>query len=387
VTTFKIGDVTELVNGFAFDSKHFNQEGVGMPVVRIRDVVRGRTDTFYSGNYSKHFVVNTGDLLIGMDGEFNIAPWRSRPALLNQRVCKIRAIPELADNTYLRYRLTSVLKKLEDDTPYVTVKHLSSKRLQESGIELPPLPEQKRIAAILDKADRLRRLRRYALNLSDTFLPAVFLQMFGDPVTNPMGWPVKKLGDLVDGFEGGVNFPPVSDGDAASDWRVLKVSAVTWGSFDASQSKPIQPDVQFDDSLIVKQGDLIFSRANTTELVGAVSMVRTKPSRVLLPDKLWRIKLPEDSELQTDFLLYVLRQQRMREFIGRLATGTSGSMKNISKAKTATLPIVIPPNKLRARFVAAVTAFQSIRALQSEAIRQADHLFDTLLHRAFRGEL
>jgi len=259
--------------------------------------------------------------------------------------------------------------------------------LQEVMIPLPPLPDQKRIATILAKADRLRRLRRTARDLSDTYLQSVFLEMFGDPVSNPMGWKIRPLGDSIVGFEGGVNYPPVSEGEEASPWRVLKVSAVTWGDFDPDESKPIRRDVEFDDSIVVKKGDLLMSRANTTQLVGAVCLVRQTPPKVLLPDKLWRIRFSKDSGLLPDYTLYALRQSGLRKIIGDLATGTSGSMKNISKQKAATLPIPSAPLSLQQQFVHIVHQFERLRAQQREAQRQAEHLFQTLLHRAFREEL
>jgi type I restriction enzyme S subunit len=259
--------------------------------------------------------------------------------------------------------------------------------LRDALIPLPPLPEQQRIAAILGRADRLRRLRRTARELSDTYLQSVFLEMFGDPVTNPMGWDVKPLGYSIDEFEGGVNFPPISDGEECSPWRVLKVSAVTWGDFDPDASKPIRPDVEFDDSIVVRKGDLLISRANTSELVGAACRVRHEPPRVLLPDKIWRVHFSKNSCLLPDYTLFALRHPSLRQIIGSLATGTSGSMKNISKQKAATLPIPLAPISLQQEFAHTVRKFERLRTQQREAERQAEHLFQALLHRAFRGEL
>jgi type I restriction enzyme, S subunit len=165
------------------------------------------------------------------------------------------------------------------------------------------------------------------------------------------------------------------------------ISAVTWGEFDPKESKLISKDEKFDDTSIVKKGDLLISRANTTELVGAVCLVSEKPSKVVLPDKLWRIKFLKSPSLLPEYTLHLLRQKYMRKIIGDLATGSSGSMKNISKEKTATLPVMLPPLSLQEKFAAIVRKFERVRRQQREAKRQAEHLFQTLLHRAFRGEL
>ena len=135
---------------------------------------------YYSGDYKSEFLIKNGDALIGMDGQFNLACWRGGPALLNQRVCKIKATDERLDQSYLLRVLPLALKEIEDRTPFVTVKHLSVKSLREIEISLPPLSEQRRIAAILDKADALRAKRRETIAKLDQLLKSVFLEMFGD---------------------------------------------------------------------------------------------------------------------------------------------------------------------------------------------------------------
>jgi len=192
-------------------------------------------------------------------------------------------------------------------------------------------------------------------------------------------FPVEPLGNLIEGFEGGVNFPPVPEGEPASEWRVLKISAVTWGEFNPYESKPISPNVTFDDSLIVRQGDLIMSRANTTELVGSVCLVRTTPPKVLLPDKLWRIKFPKNSKLLPEYALLALRSPELRRIIGDLATGTSGSMKNISMEKAATLPIPLPP-RAEQKWIASI-AQKADRLRRTR--RYALQLSDTYLRSVF----
>ena len=110
----RLGDHAKFLSGFAFKSTFFNNDGIGLPVVRIRDVVRGHSETFYSGRYDDNYIVSNGDYLIGMDGEFNLAQWRAETALLNQRVCKIASVSESMDRDYLGRFLSVALKNIED---------------------------------------------------------------------------------------------------------------------------------------------------------------------------------------------------------------------------------------------------------------------------------
>jgi type I restriction enzyme S subunit len=131
------------------------------------------------------------------------------------------------------------------------------------------------------------------------------------------------LGDLLSGIETGVNFNPVTDNASAGQWRVLKISAVTSGEFDPFESKPISLTEVIRPEFIVHSGDLLMSRANTTELVGAVARVRQAPPPVVLPDKLWRLRIRDDAPVDAEYLLMALRTWRVRRLIETWASGTS----------------------------------------------------------------
>lgn len=145
-----LNEVVDVLNGFAFSSKGFNT-GTGLPLIRIRDIVSGITETTYDGDYNEEYLVDNGDLLVGMDGDFNSAFWRSGKALLNQRVCKLVANEEFYSQRFLAYLLPGYLSAIHEHTSSVTVKHLSSKTIQSIPLPLPPQNEQTRITAKLDE--------------------------------------------------------------------------------------------------------------------------------------------------------------------------------------------------------------------------------------------
>lgn len=343
----------------------------------------------------KHLLVKTGELLVVKSSGNEAKILSGKTAICDEPrdgkivasnfLLRLRANAAAVWPRYLWYFLNSRQSKafVRTIVGAFTYPNLNWSLYARHPIPLPSLPEQKRIAALLEKANRLRRTRRYARQLSDTFLQSVFLEMFGDPVANAKNWDIEPFEDSLEGIDAGVNFKPIGDNEPASPWRVLKVSAVTSGEFRPFESKPISPDVVAAKKLIVRKGDFLMSRANTVELVGAACIVRSAPPMVLLPDKLWRVKFAEESKLVPDYALILLQSREMRHRIGAVATGTSGSMKNITQEDVASLLLPVPPLPLQQKFTDIVRRFERLRAQQREAERQAEHLFQTLLHRAF----
>ena len=158
----RLGDVGQVLNGYAFKAELFTREA-GMPLIRIRDVGSSASETFYSGDFDERYVVSAGDLLVGMDGDFNCALWRGPRSLLNQRVCKITVDEALYLPRFLDYVLPGYLKAINDATSSITVKHLSSRTIQDIPLPLPPMIEQREIVAELEK--QFSRLDEAVANL------------------------------------------------------------------------------------------------------------------------------------------------------------------------------------------------------------------------------
>ena len=260
------------------------------------------------------------------------------------------------------------------------------KRLMALAIPLPPLPEQRRIAAILDQADALRAKRRATLAQLDEMAQAIFVEMFGD-LRHLSGNPcLRRVSDYVSHFQGGKSIDAdIENRDAC--FRVLKVSAVTNLGFRPAESKPLPATYVPPPSHFVRKGDLLFSRANTTELVGAVTYLDDAPADVTLPDKIWRFVWKDQKSVQPLFVETMFRMPAVREEIGRRATGTSGSMKNISQQKLMDIETILPEIDQQTRFSNRLTAARTCLRLQQRSVRHIGALFASLQHRAFTGAL
>ena len=170
-TWVELRKLTQITSGYPFDSKLFsNLPEEGRPLIRIRDIVRGYTETFTSEPCPEQYIIHNNDILIGMDGDFNVGRWHDGDALLNQRVCFIQSISNLLINDYLFYFLPAPLKQINDVTPSVTVKHLSTKTIGSIMIPLPPVEEQLRLIELIDALfSKLDEAKENAQNVVEGF--------------------------------------------------------------------------------------------------------------------------------------------------------------------------------------------------------------------------
>jgi type I restriction enzyme, S subunit len=337
--------------------------------------------------------VRSGDVFINITGASigRVAAFDRNGDLanVNQHVCIIRPKPDLLDFRYLTTYLCSprfqeIINRLQRGG---TRQALTFDMIGNFDIPLPHLLEQRRIAAVLDKADAIRRKREEGIRLTEELLRSNFLEMFGDPETNPKGWEIRPLAEVVSEMEGGKSVLADALESETTKYRVLKVSAVTWADYRPHESKPVPAEYVPPPAHIVKQGDLLFSRANTTELVGATVYVFDTPPNHLLPDKLWRFVWRDDRPMDPQYVRMLFMTAAIKRELGRRASGTSGSMKNISKAKLMTIRIPVPPVDLQRAFGRFALAQHKTLTARRDGAEAAEALFGSLVQRAFRGEL
>jgi type I restriction enzyme S subunit len=205
----------------------------------------------------------------------------------------------------------------------------------------------------------------------------------------PKGWCWASLDELVSRIEAGRS--PKAHGHPAGpdEPGVLKVSAVSWEDFDPKENKALLDGEEIGDTPTVAAGDLLISRANTTQLVGAVVVARTTHRNLMLSDKTLRL-VPSSEWVPIEHLLYGLRTREVRN-IFEDATGTSDSMRNLSQQKILQVPIPLPPpgecQLLVSRIGSAMTARRNIDRQRAAILTSIDAANRSILAKAFRGEL
>ncbi len=285
--------------------------------------------------------------------------------------------------------ITKILNTL-DWMPFVsgtTRLKLTQGGMQRIKVPLPPLAEQRRIVAKLDTLTA--RLDRARADLGR--VPPLVRLMKQEVLTKCFNQSVgikSSLGALLKGIESGKNMRCDERPPNAGERGVVKVSAVTWGSFDAAQSKTLPADYTPPGKARIRLGDVLISRANTVELVGAVVLVQVEPENLYLSDKILRLILDEDLK---QWVLWFLRSPSGRDQIEKLATGNQLSMRNISQDALRSIQLPVPDKQARDILLATITSsFARADRLDFEAARAKkllDRIESTILAKAFRGEL
>ena len=301
-------------------------------------------------------------------------------------LCTNQQINSLVFNTEIvvpryGYHFCKTLKQnLDVIAPSTTLPIINKSRFSKIEIPLPSLPEQRRIAAILDKADALRAKRREAIAKLDQLLQVVFLDMFGDPVANPKGWNSGKIGDLLES----VKYGSSEKADLTGTIPMLRMNNITYsGEMDLSNLKYVSPDGSTEEKYLVSPGDLLFNRTNSKELVGKTA-VYEGPVPMSYAGYLvrGRTKLGNAPEYISAYLNSSFGKEKLRAMCKSII-----GMANINAKEFAGISIPIPPVELQRKFQERVQAFRGQKAGLVAQATKIESLFASLQQRAFNGSL
>lgn len=383
----KLGEVCEVISkGTTPSTLGFNYitQG-GVPFLRAEDIQGGAVDLSdvkfriqpetHASLSRSH--LHSGDLLItiaGTLGRVGYIPKTTAPINCNQAVAFARLKPDLANLEYVCYACQSaaVLRPLLNQQKLGTIGNLNLEQLNNLEIPLPDLSEQRRIAGELERADGLRRTRRYALELADTFLPAAFLQLFGDRFKKGS---TERLGDLVK-ITGG--------GTPARDHPEFFTGKIPWLT-----SKDMRGDYIWDTEEHITEDAI---KKSATKLVPVNSILVVVKSKVLmhrLPVAVASVPMCHGQDLKSiqcsnglhhEFLRFVLKYHEPH--LLNIARGAN--TEGLTLPMLEGLPVPQIDFKEQTRFAELVARHERLRAVQRESLRQAEHLFQSLLHRAFK---
>lgn len=380
----------EVQNGYAFNSKLFNNSE-GMPLIRIRDLKNSiDTSTNYIGEYDSKYVVKKGDFLIGMDGEFGCFEWAGDDALLNQRVCRLQEFRNDLLPKFLFYGINKYLKEIEDVTTYTTVKHISSKQIKEILFPIPPFEEQKRIVAKLDQCfeaiDQAKANLECNLQNSKELFQSQLNQIFSQKGD---GWVEKKLGEITAKIGSGA-----TPRGGKSSYKESGISLIR--SLNVYDDGFRKENLAFIDkeqagklnNVEIKKGDVLLNITGASVARCCIAPEEFMPARVNQHVSIIRLK---PDILETQFLHYSLISKENKDLL--LGIGEQGSTRQaITKAQIENFSISYPVQSSEQKPVVkkldnVKSKSLELRSNYQQELDSLDELKKSILQKAFEGEL
>lgn len=325
-----------------------------------------------------------GDLLmtiVGTIGRVAIVPKELNGICLQRSVAVIKPEREIVNNRYLMYQLQNMRPFLEKEARGVAQKGIYLKQVSQLDIKLPELEQQKQIVKVLDKVTELISLRKQQLTKLDKLVKARFVEMFGNPSNNSLGFPYEPLSNCLLSIENGKSFVCSNDMRQEENPAILKLSAVTYGVYQQDENKAILDSSMFVKSAEVHKGDLLFTRKNTPELVGMCAYVNDTAPNLMMPDLIFRLNTNE--KINKIFLWKLINHEFFRGKIQNIATGSAKSMSNISKERLEKLAIILPPLHLQNDFAALVERVDQQKQTIQQSLEKLELLKKALMQEYF----
>ena len=355
----ELGIGIEILQGFAFSSGHFSEKD-GLPLVRIRDLESGITETRYSGPYSDEYVINLGDVLIGMDGDFKVVRWSGERALLNQRVCRVRSCTPAVDDGFLFHAIQPEIERIHRLTPQTTVRHLSSEGIRACTVLDVGLDKQRRIAEILDTVDEAiqatERVIAKHLNIERGLRRDLLDGEFAGARFED--WTQCRIGDFASVQRGASPRPidnPAWFSPDGPGW--IRISDVTAADDVLLRTRDHLSPAGVARSRRVRPGDVIMSIAATIGVAIVVGIEACYHDGF--------VRIDHDGSVVPEFLVMLLEHHK-QDFI---RSGQTGTQANINSRIVAATQVSLPSLDIQSEIVTATLAVRGAIRAEKESCR------------------
>lgn len=367
----------------------------GIPFVRMQDVGRGHhcpnlttsTDriTEETAKRRRLRLFPKGSLLIPKSGASVNLNHRGLLGVDSYVVSHLAVvIPSAAkvDSEYLYY--WSLIYDPRRQAQVTSLPSLPLSLISKAQLPLPPLSEQHHIVDILKRADGIRRLRKQASQTARELIPALFVDMFGDPATNPKGWPVISCGELIaDGPQNGLYKPSSDYGDGTP---ILRIDGFYDGAVsDWTSLRRLRISDQERAKYRLHEGDIVINRVNSPEYLGKSALITGLLEETVFESNMMRFAVDTARILPAYFIRYLQTSYVKSQILSGAKHAINQS--SINQQDVRSLQVVVPPLAVQKKFVELTQNINAVGAQQQTAIVKSESAFASLLHRAFRGEL
>ena len=304
---------------------------------------------------------------------------------MNQHLFKVVFDKEEVDKTFFKYLIGVSLEKLETQVHGATMKHITKKNFDAFPVNLPPLDVQQKIASILDAADTLRQKDKALLAKYDELTQALFLDMFGDPVSNPKGWEVMKMKECTSKIGSGST--PRGGKEAYLDEGISLIRSMNiYDNQFKYDNLAFISDEQANKlkNVTVEVDDVLFNITGASVCRCTIVPEKILPARVNQHVSILRV---DKKRLKPKFLSHLLISENVKRNLLKLGSAGGAIMEAITKEQVEKYTIPIPPIQLQTQFAERVAIIEQQKAQTQASLEKSEELFNSLLQKAFKGEL
>jgi type I restriction enzyme S subunit len=368
----------------------------GYPLITSKNLVNGIID-FSNVNYiaeadylqiNKRSKVDQGDILYSMIGSIgNFATVDVEPNFAIKNVALFKFNNSKVYNKYFIHFIKSeaFLNQINSQSKGGTQKFVTLKILRNIKIPLPPLETQQKIAAILDAADTLRQKDKVLIAKYDELTQALFLEMFGDPVKNEKGWEIKEMKNCTTKIGSGSTPRGGKESYLDKGISLIRSMNIYDNSFKYDNLAFISLE-QADKlkNVTVEIDDVLFNITGASVCRCSIVPEQILPARVNQHVSIIRVK---KELLKPKFLSHLLISENVKRHLLKVGSAGGAIMEAITKEQLEKYLIPIPPIKLQAQFADRVAIIEQQKVKAQESLEKAEELFNSLLQKAFKGEL
>ncbi|QZD33525.1 Type I restriction-modification system, specificity subunit S [Acinetobacter lwoffii] len=379
--TVLLSEIVDIFSGFAWKAEFFNKDYKGIPIIRIQNVGQSHNDFIYWDEpYDEKFIIHKGDLLLSLSGSFRVAIWDDKDALLNQRIVKLTPKNKYLDSKYLYYFINSIINEISNLGRNAIISNVSVADLKKTNIPLPPLAEQRRIASILDQADELRQKRQQAIEKLDQLLQATFIDIFGDPVSNPKGWDLKPVGEISESKLGKM-LDKKKQSSENDQYKYLRNANVQWFKFDLSDVFEMEFNEKDRKNCELKFGDILVCEGGEP---GRAAIWKNDLENCFFQKALHRVRLDMTQILPEYFVWLFWFYSKNGGFDDHITVAT---IAHLTGVKMKAMQIPIPPLSMQEEFQQKVNEIEVLKTTLENSSKLFESLFSSLQNQAFNGTL
>ena len=374
-------DVCTINMGQSPDSNSYNDDGDGVPFFQGNADFGERYPITRKWCTAPTKMAAPNDILISVRAPIGAMNYAKESCCIGRGLAALTPDKSKVSSEFIFWLMKCKNQELNSKGTGSTFKAIGRKVLEETLVPNITLEKQTEYSAILERVYAVIQARKTELQKLDELVKARFVEMFGDPVRNPMQWDTYPLEECLERIDNGKSFicsdKPRTDNNPA----ILKLSAVTYGDYRPHENKALLDESLFVESAEVHAGDLLFTRKNTPELVGMAAYVQNTPSKLMMPDLIFR--LVPNEKVNAVFLWQLINCKEFRPVIQAISGGSAKSMSNISKERLGKIKVICPPRELQDSLIPFVKQLDKSKVVVQKALDEAQTLFDSLMQQYF----